>query len=89
MPDANNEFEDVNRHFWLTRSMARTLGINLSEAVASGRLSTSEYADMVTQCGASACADKCAVWLAGQCSTPDAAPEFCAHVERLERLRPG
>ena len=30
---------DPARHFWLTRSVARIMGVNLSEAMSEGRLS--------------------------------------------------
>ncbi len=35
---------DPARHFWLTRSVARTMGISLSEAMAVGHLSAPDYA---------------------------------------------
>lgn len=87
MSSVEDDFGAVNRHFWLTRSMARTLGINLSRAVASGRLSSDDYAEMVAKCSASNCAHRCALWLACQTTTPDTAPDFCVHSERFKRLQ--
>ena len=80
---------DIERHFWLTRSMARTVGVNLGEAIASGVISPDEYSRMVTRCRQSDCAKRCAQWLgenpAGLASGP---PPFCAHAAQLKALRP-
>ncbi len=41
---------DPAKHFWLTRSVARAMGLSLSEAMAEDRLSALDYADLVTRC---------------------------------------
>lgn len=80
---------DIEQHFWLTRSMARTVGVSLGDAVASGLLPPDEYSRMVTRCRQSNCAKRCADWLGaqadGQASRP---PQFCAHCDQLSALRP-
>lgn len=79
---------DIERHFWLTRSVAREIGVNLSEAMAENRLSPEEYTTMVTTCRAQSCHEACQRWLAAQTGDrPEGPPEYCAHTELLARLR--
>lgn len=76
-----------NRHFWLTRSVTRCMGVSLTEAMATGQLSEAEYARMVTTCRSADCAETCQEWLAQQTSLVDEAPLHCANAELLNRLR--
>ncbi|SMO64956.1 DUF6455 family protein [Ruegeria faecimaris] len=78
---------DVEKHFWLTRSVARCLKISLTEAMSDGRLSPDEYAEMVTRCRASDCHEKCTKWLAAQQSDPRSAPGFCVNSQVFNRLK--
>ncbi|WP_170331886.1 DUF6455 family protein [Ruegeria arenilitoris] len=78
---------EVEKHFWLTRSVARCMKISLTEAMADGRLTPDRYAEMVTRCRASNCSDQCSVWLAEQQSEADAAPEFCANADQMNALK--
>jgi len=79
---------DIERHFWLTRSVARVIGVNLSDAMAEKRLSPDVYSSMVTYCRAAGCLEACERWLAAQTSDrPDGPPEYCAIAETLARLR--
>jgi len=78
---------EIERHFWLTRSMARLVGVNLSEAMSSGRLSPSEYTEMVTHCRVGGCHEICQQWLACQTGAVDEIPSYCAHRDVLTRLR--
>ena len=78
---------DVERHFWLTRSVARCMNISFTEAMAEGRLSPDRYAELVTRCRAAQCSNQCALWLAEQQSEADAAPEFCANADLLNTLK--
>ncbi len=77
---------DIEKHFWLTRSVARCLGLSLTDAMTDGRLSAEGYAELVTRCRASNCDAQCALWLADQQSIKDAAPEFCANADALNAL---
>jgi len=77
---------EIEKHFWLTRSVARCIGVSLSEAMVTGRLTPQGYAEMVTRCRASGCSQNCAQWLAAQQRRADAAPEFCANAESLNNL---
>ncbi|WP_170450897.1 DUF6455 family protein [Ruegeria arenilitoris] len=77
---------DIEKHFWLTRSVARCMEISLSEAIAEGRLTAQGYSEMVTRCRAADCSERCAVWLACQQSRATAAPDFCANAKALNAL---
>lgn len=78
---------DPARHFWLTRSVARAMGVSLADAMANGELTASEYADLVTRCRQCPNVAACEQWLAtcrpGQCD----APGHCLNAEPLARLQ--
>ncbi|WP_101067775.1 DUF6455 family protein [Roseovarius salinarum] len=78
---------DPAMHFWLTRSMARATGLNLSEAMKDGRLTPEGYTEMVDRCRCCMHAQNCAQWLAVNGADADAAPPFCRLAETLETLR--
>ena len=77
---------DIETHFWLTRSVARCIGVSLTEAMADGSLSPDDYARMVTRCRAAECSQKCQIWLAAQQARAKAAPDFCANANLLNDL---
>lgn len=77
----------IDRHFWLNRSVARTMGVNFSEAIAQGRLDAPGYAALLTKCRAADCCEQCEIWLAQQSGPVDEAPEHCANREALNALR--
>lgn len=72
--------------FGLTRGMARTVGVNLIEAVTEGWYSRRELEALVGRCAACGRDTSCAAWLA---VTPRAAnlPGFCANKSEIEVLR--
>ncbi|WP_420584661.1 DUF6455 family protein [Ruegeria sp.] len=78
---------DVEKHFWLTRSVARCMNISLTEAMSEGRLSADRYAELVTRCRASKCSEHCVLWLAEQQSEAPLAPDFCANADVLNGLK--
>ena len=77
---------DPARHFWLTRSVARTMGVNLSEAMAMNQLNASGYSDMVNKCRCCQNADACQAWLAIPHDFPASAPDHCVNGDLLNRL---
>ena len=85
--DGSLSLGDIERHFWLTRSIARVLNVNLSEAMAHGHLTETGYAEMVTNCRAAGCQHACEHWLATETGCPETAPEHCANAAILNRLR--
>ena len=78
---------DVEAHFWLTRSVARMIGVNLSDAMAEGYLTPGEYAGLVTACRSGPCGGRCAAWLAEQPGRADAPPPFCVNAAALGALK--
>ena len=80
---------DPVRHFWLTRSVARTMGVNLSEALASGRLGATGYAQMVTACRTCPNTASCEAWLSVGRKAHADAPDHCAIAGGLTRLARG
>mgnify|MGYP007002582574 CR=1 FL=1 len=73
-------------HFFLTRSVARVLGVNLTEAMRDGRLSADRYAAVVTRCRSCPVAGECQTWLATCTSTPDGPPEGCRNADVYAKL---
>lgn len=78
---------DPARHFWLTRSVARSMGVSLSEAMSTGRLSAQGYAQMVTDCRKCLFVTQCEHWLAQSGGGASEAPEVCANADLLNDLR--
>jgi len=79
---------DPDLAFWRTRSVARTVGLNLSEAMRGGALSTAEYAVMVERCRKCQHARACTDWLAVNGAGADHVPEHCANAATLNALTP-
>lgn len=77
----------ISRHFWQLRGVARCMDADLSAAMASGRLSDTGYAAMVTRCRACGYSPACMNWLACQQGIADAPPAGCANAEELIRLK--
>ena len=87
IPRSDLKVADVERHFWLARSVARVLGVNLSAAMAQGRLSATQYSEMIDRCQSGGCHASCEAWLARPSGSADAAPAECRIARILERLR--
>ena len=78
---------DPARHFWLTRSVARSMGLNFSEALSTGRISAQGYADLITRCRKCPCVDQCEHWLAQASCAASEAPEHCPNATALNDLK--
>lgn len=78
---------DPVRHFWMTRSVARVMGLNLSEEMLSGRLDPDDYADMVTCCRGCALVEACEKWLGVQTGLTASPPPGCYNGNLLSQLR--
>ena len=70
----------------LTRGMARTLGVNLVEAVTEGWYSRAELTRLVDACAACGLSARCSVWLA-KTVRAEALPVFCRNKSDIEALR--
>lgn len=77
---------DAELHFWLTRSVAKVMGVNLSEAMTSDRLSAQGYADMLTACRGCKRVESCKDWLGKQAGLSTQASPGCVNSALLERL---
>ncbi|MFW2544298.1 DUF6455 family protein [Primorskyibacter sp. 2E107] len=78
---------DPARHFFMTRSVARVMGLSLYDAVQSGALSAEGYSRMVTQCRGCALVESCEAWLARQTALSVAPPPGCCNGAELTRLQ--
>lgn len=79
--------DEADRSFWLTRSMARVAGVNLSRAMAAGDLELEQYSEMIARCQACDYCKTCETWLASQTDWPASPPSCCAHRSILDELR--
>ncbi|MEN8683863.1 DUF6455 family protein [Marivita sp.] len=77
---------DAGLHFWLTRSVARVMGVSLSEAMANDRLTANDYASMVTACRQCALVENCQQWLGSQKDVAGAPPTGCANASIFQAL---
>ena len=72
--------------FWRTQRVARTLGLNLTEALADGRLDRQSYQLMVAECQTCAHAADCTRWMASTRAAAGEAPAFCPALPRLNNI---
>ena len=77
---------DPNLHFWLTRSVARTVRVNLSDALTAGKITPTDYADMVTRCRRCPNVATCEAWLAENGAGAREVPAHCANADILNAL---
>ena len=77
---------DPNLHFWLTRSIARAVDVNLSDALACGSLSVQSYSDLVTRCRKCQHVERCEAWLAKHGGDAQAVPDYCPNANIMNRL---
>ncbi len=81
---------DTDLHFWLTRSVGRSIGLSFTRAMDEGRLSPSGYLDLVQACRGCPHVHSCQHWLGRQRQAQGRAraPCFCPNAPALEALRP-
>ncbi|WP_439124840.1 DUF6455 family protein [Marivita sp.] len=77
---------DAQLHFWLTRSVAKVMGVSLSEAMSQGQLTAQDYASLVTECRQCALVENCQCWLGQQSSIAKSPPPGCANAQALQDL---
>lgn len=78
---------DPSLHFFLTRGVARAMGIGLSDALRTGDLTPDDYAGMVTRCRGCALVETCQAWLARSHGYRDSPPEGCPNESGFMALR--
>ena len=81
---------DTDLHFWLTRSVGRSIGLNFTAAMKEGRLSPDGYRDLVHECRCCPHVESCQHWLGLQHGLQGERrpPGFCRNAPSLEALRP-
>lgn len=77
----------LSKHFWLTQGMARTIGVNLNDALKGGRLGRGVFAEMVAQCCHCDRTERCMPWLGRQGAGAEAIPDWCPLKSCLEPLK--
>ena len=77
---------DATEAFWRTRGIARALGLSLTGALQSGRITEMDYAGLVAACCCCPNAETCLDWLGRHGSCARRAPEFCQNGRVLEAL---
>ena len=77
---------DPDRHFWLVRSVARVMSLNLGAAVARGDLEREAYRGIVNRCRRCPLVAQCESWLAASGGLSATPPPGCAVASDLERL---
>lgn len=78
---------DPERHFFLTRSVARVMGLSLTDAMREGSLAPEVYAGMVTRCRGCALVSACEEWLSKTTSLSAAPPPGCCNGTTLTDLK--
>ncbi|MBP9184842.1 MAG: hypothetical protein KBF78_17035 [Fuscovulum sp.] len=78
-------FSEAPRAWWLTRGMARIIGVNLSQAVVDGWLSRDELAGIVARCEGCRLQTSCDRWLALS-GRERSMPDFCPNKPVIESL---
>ncbi len=77
--------KDPARAFWLTRSVARTAGVNLGNALVTGQIGPADYSDMIVRCRRCSLTEACEAWL-GRIPKDEMAPAGCHHAPIITRL---
>jgi hypothetical protein len=82
---------DPDRHFWLVRSVARVMDLDLGGALARGELHRDDYRAFINVCRTCPLVEACQNWLAtstGPSETPPAGCLISADLNRLKRQTP-
>jgi hypothetical protein len=78
---------DPDRHFWLFRSVARVVGLDLGKAVSQGMLECEDYRSIVNRCRTCPMVSACETWLAESGGSAASPPQGCLVAADIERLK--
>ena len=78
---------DPDRHFWLVRSVARVMDLDLGAALACGDLHRDDYRAIVNRCRTCPLVAACQNWLAFSGGQADVAPPGCLIAAELDKLK--
>ncbi len=73
--------------YWLTNGMARSVGVNLPDAVAQGAIDRHRISEMVAQCRSCTKTEACLLYLAQGEGHGDDVPSYCLNHEAIEALK--
>lgn len=76
----------IDLNFWLTRSLARKMGVNLTQTMHHGFLTQEDFAQMISACRCCGHGDACMAYLAESHGPAEAAPSYCSNGEILGEL---
>lgn len=74
-------------HFWITRGIARRLGVNLSANLQEGVLTRADLAGMVDRCRQCDGVAGCLAYLSENPDRAPAPPDWCRNAALLAELR--
>jgi hypothetical protein len=78
---------DPDRHFWLTRSVARMMQIDLHKALNRGDLDSDGYRHLINRCRTCSMVEGCQNWLACATGQADQPPPGCVIAAELLHLK--
>ena len=78
---------DPDRHFWLARSVARVIGLDLGASITRGDLPCDEYRALINRCRTCPMVDACQNWLGASGGHAEAPPPGCLIAGDLDRLK--
>ncbi len=79
---------DEQKHLWMARRMAKTVGVDLAAAYEAGTLSQEEWAETVQRCRGCDWAEGCDHWLPEHAEGVEHAPRACVNADLWDRLKP-
>ena len=80
----------INRHAALMNRMAETVGVDLTAAIADGRLPAEAWREAVVRCTGCSDPEGCQHWLGAHAAddvAPDTAPDYCRNRDLMDSLR--
>lgn len=78
---------DPDRHFWLVRSVARVMDLDLGAALGRGDLHRDDYRAIVNRCRTCPLVEACQNWLAFSGGRADMPPPGCLIAADLDKLK--
>ncbi|WP_295533996.1 DUF6455 family protein [uncultured Thioclava sp.] len=79
--------DNFDLHYWITRSMGKRMGVNLSDAMRDGRLTQADFAEMITACRTCGRSEFCLALLSERGEEPNVLPNDCPNKSALDSLR--
>ncbi len=77
---------NIDLHFWITRGMARRMGVNLTEMMHVGFLTQADFADLITRCRGCTGAQGCVAYLSETSGPLASPPDWCCNRALLGEL---